>query len=337
MIVPRKNGYMQRWSFSVQQELPGRFLAEVGYIGNKSIGEQGLEQHNGVPNRYLSLSPLRDQTTINYLSEQVANPFFGISEFAGTTLQGPTVARRQLLRPLPHFGAISGIPGNSFAWYHAGFVRVDRRLSRGFSLQGSYTWSKLMEALSKLNQGDAAWEHRISSEDFPHKVAVSGTWDLPFKTGRNWLRQVGGGWSIQGIYRFQVRGPLNFDTANPLFIGNIKDIPLPSSERSVERWFNVDGFERNAARQLADNLRTFPSRLAAVRAPGWNNFDLSASKNFRIRERLWFQLRAEAQDALNHPVFNAPNTTPTAANFGRITSTPTDDQRRITLAGKLTW
>jgi len=103
------------------------------------------------------------------------------------------------------------------------------------------------------------------------------------------------------------------------------------------RWFNTGGFERNAARQLADNVRTFPSRLAGVRAPGWNNLDLSVFKNFRIREWLTFQLRAEAQDTLNHPVFNVPNTTPTAANFGRITSTPTEDQRRVTLSGKLSW
>ncbi|MBI3210645.1 MAG: TonB-dependent receptor [Candidatus Solibacter usitatus] len=336
VIVPRKNGYMQRWSFSLQRELRGRFLLEAGYIGNKNIGEQGLEQYNPVPNRYLSTSPFRDQAVINNLSAQVANPFFGMPEFAGTTLQSRTIARRQLLRPMPHFVGITGTAGKSFAWYHAGYVRVDRRLARGFSIQGSYTWSKLMEALTKLNQGDAGWEHRISQEDYPHKVVVSGTWELPLKEGRSLVRRVAGGWAVQGVYQYQVRQPVNFD-ANLLFNGNFKSISLNASEQSISRWFDIDGFERDAARQPADNLRVFPSRLASVRVPGWNNLDLSLSKSFRVREGLSFQIRAEAQDALNHPVFSSPNVTPTSASFGRITSTPTDDQRRITLSGRLLW
>ena len=41
--------------------------------------------------------------------------------------------------------------------------------------------------------------------------------------------------------------------------GNIEDIVLPKSQRTVDRWFNTEaGFERNNARQLGSNLRTFP-------------------------------------------------------------------------------
>ena len=97
------------------------------------------------------------------------------------------------------------------------------------------------------------------------------------------------------------------------FNGDIHDIVLPESERTVDRWFNTDaGFEKNNSKQLASNLRTFPLRLTGLRADGYNSFDLSAMKNFALTEKLRFPLRAEAQDALNHAMFAVPNTTPTS-------------------------
>jgi hypothetical protein len=50
-----------------------------------------------------------------------------------------------------------------------------------------------------------------------------------------------------------------------------------------------------------------------------------------------FQLRLEGSDALNHPQFAAPNTTPTSSLFGHITKTVASQQRVITVGGKLTW
>jgi hypothetical protein len=111
-----------------------------------------------------------------------------------------------------------------------------------------------------------------------------------------------------------------------------------ASERRVERWFNTDaGFEKSSARQLGSNIRTFPSRLTGLRADGFNNWDLSLLKNFRIAEKLKFQLRAEAQDALNHAMFASPNTSPASTLFGQVTSTVSGGQRAITLGGRLTW
>ncbi len=66
----------------------------------------------------------------------------------------------------------------------------------------------------------------------------------------------------------------------------------------LSRWFNTDaGFEKDSAKQLGSNLRTFPLRLTGLRADGYNNRDMSLLKNFPIRERVAFQLRAEATDA----------------------------------------
>ena len=98
------------------------------------------------------------------------------------------------------------------------------------------------------------------------------------------------------------------------------DVELPRGERTVERWFNTGaGFERNSARQLGSNLRTFPTRFNGIRGDGGNNWDWSLIKNTTLREGMNLQFRAEAINAFNHPQFLAPNTTPASTAFGQVT------------------
>ncbi|MFB3829686.1 MAG: carboxypeptidase-like regulatory domain-containing protein [Bryobacteraceae bacterium] len=340
----RRNGYMQRWMLDVQHELPHRVLVDVGYVGNRGTRLGMGEDLNATPARYLSTSPVRDQATIDYLSAAVANPFFGMPEFAGSNLQGRTVGRNQLLRPFPQFAGLSTTLDAGISWYHSLQVRAEKRFSHGYTLQASYTWSKFMEAIEKLNPTDPHPHHVISPQDRPQRIVLSGIYELPFGRKRRFLSQSGkfingvfGGWSVQGIYQGQSGPPLGF--GNILFYGgDIHDIVLPRGERTVERWFNTDaGFEKDSRKALGSNIRTFPLRLTGLRQDGYNNLDLSVFKNFTIREGLRFQLRGEAQDSLNHAMFAAPNLAPANTLFGSVNGIVGTEQRRITIAGKLSW
>lgn len=118
--------------------------------------------------------------------------------------------------------------------------------------------------------------------------------------------------------------------------GNFEDIP--ASERTLGQWFNANaGFERVAGKQPSFNIRTFPLRLSGTRADGFNDWDLAPSKEFRLRESMFFQVRAEAADALNHAMFNPPNTDPSSSAFGQVTGTIWSEQRKITVASRLRW
>jgi hypothetical protein len=46
---------------------------------------------------------------------------------------------------------------------------------------------------------------------------------------------------------------------------------------------------------------------------------MSAIKNTQIKERLRLQFNAEFINALNHPQYTPPITTPTSAAFGQLT------------------
>jgi hypothetical protein len=220
------------------------------------------------------------------------------------------------------------------SWYHAMTLRVERRVSRGFQAQLSYTWSKTMEATAYLNDTDSIPEHVVSNFDRPHHIAITGIYDLPFKPAHAFLNHVLGGWSLQGIYQFQSGPPLAF--ANVIYNGTWEDLKRKGDARSLERWFNTAGFETRSTAQLANNIRTFPTRIGTVRSDGINVVDLSIHKNFRLWEDVRLQLRGEAEGATNHPNFAAPNTVPTSTLFGRVSATQTgQEERRIFVGLKL--
>lgn len=338
----RKAGYVQRWSFNIQHELPGRTLIEVGYVGNRGTGLGIAQDLNALPAQYLSTSPVRDQPTIDFLTQAVTNPFYGLPQFDGSGMQGRTVALSQLLKPYPEFAAINSTLSGGSSWYHSLQIRAEKRMAYGFTIQGSYTWSKFMEAISRLNDTDTRPEHVISPQDRPHHLIMSGIYELPFGRGKHFLSQGGlvnhvlGGWSVQGIYQAQSGPPIGF--GNIVFYGNIQDMVKPTSDRTVEQWFNTGaGFETDPRKALGQNIRTFPSRFTGLRADGFNNFDFSVFKTFPIHERLKFQLRAEAQDAFNHAMFAAPNTAPANTLFGSVNAIVGTEQRRISIVGKLNW
>lgn len=112
--------------------------------------------------------------------------------------------------------------------------------------------------------------------------------------------------------------PLIFDD-NILFRGDINTVALSGSARTIDRWFNTDGFEELTARQLGSNIRTAPRVFPDVRGQGLHLWDISMIKNVSITESVTFQMRGEFLNAFNHPQFNNPNLSPTNSNFGRIT------------------
>jgi len=317
------NPYMQRWQLAVQQALPGKSVLEVSYVGNRGVRQRVGRDINALSNNYLSTSTVRDQRTIDYLSAQVPNPYFPL--LPRTNLAGTTVSRAQLLRPYSHFTTVSNDLNQGYSWYHSMQVRFEKRFSAGLSSTLSYTWSKLMEARGYLNGADPMPEEVVSDQDRTQRLALTWIYELPIGRGKHWRGPVNrlasgiiSGWQVQGIYTAQTGPPLGF--GNAIFTGNLKDIAIPKNQRTVDRWFNVDaGFEKNAQRQLASNLRTFNSRFTGIRGDGGNNWDFSMIKNTRLKEGVQLQFRAEAINALNHPQFLAPNTTPTSTGFGQVT------------------
>lgn len=332
----RTHPYSQRWSLGIQHLLPWQFVGQADYVATRGSRLGVFRELNATPARYLSTKPTRDQATIDFLSATFPNPFFGTNPIFGSR-----ISRANLLRPYPQFGSVTSIEQAGHSRYHSLQVSSERRFSDGFTFQLAYTWSKLMEAVEFLNPTDPAPYESIGAFDRTHRLAMSGIWEVPVGRERRFgsalpaaLQWVAGGWQISSIVVRQSGAPLGF--GNVPFQGDLKAIPLPKGERSVEQWFNTGaGFVRNTAQQLSFNVRTMPLRFSGIRGDGRATWDFSAIKNFSLSERATLQLRAQVFNAWNHPNFNDPRTNPFATDFGQITGAGGSDARNWQFALKL--
>lgn len=334
--------YMQRWQAGIQREVGKGFVLDVGYVGNRGTHIEIGQNLNVTPQRFLSTSPTRDQARIDYLSQNLPNPFRGLMPPGATgTFTAANIARERLLRPYPQFDAVNQSRFDGYSWYHSLQASIERRFANGYTVMANYTFSKFMQATETYQADDARPTEVISDADRPHRLTVSGIYELPFGPGRRWLadgnglmKRVVGGWQLSGVYTFQSGAPINW--GNIIFNGDINNIRLNGSEQRVERWFNTEaGFNRVAAQQLANNIRTFPFRFGFIRADQINNVDLSVIKNTVLKEKLNFQFRAEFLNSMNHKLLPAPNTSVTQAQFGQtVASNQANYPRRIQLTAK---
>ena len=93
------------------------------------------------------------------------------------------------------------------------------------------------------------------------------------------------------------------------FAANILNV-----NRTRDTWFNTADFEKNSPKTPNGcNLRTFPTRLADLRADSTNQWNANASKSLHIltgEHPLTMQLRLDVLNVLNLSQMAAPSTDP---------------------------
>lgn len=359
-IVPsnRANGLVQRWQVSLQREMPGRWLLEAAYVGNRGYDLTVGVDANPIPRQYQSTSPVRDQALINFLDAPVTNPFRGVAGYEGTNLYTATViSRSQLLRPYPQYTGLGRERYDGASSYHGLQLRTEKRFSQGYTVMGTYSWSKYLEEVTLLNATDQNYEKRLNDADSPHRLALSGIYELPWGRGRQWgsswsgvKELLLGGFQIQGVFQYQAGRPLtlgniyysgNLSDLKPVikgstigalgssnitdnvFLTNLQNTGFYFQDAAVQTNGQLDyNKQRNDTRiNLGQNLRTLPSRVSNLRNQGITLFDASLIKNFAFTERVKLQFRAECINTLNKFHFNAPVLNPRDSNFGRVTNT----------------
>ncbi|GIU74574.1 MAG: hypothetical protein KatS3mg004_1661 [Bryobacteraceae bacterium] len=264
------------------------------------------------------------------------------------------IARHRLLRPYPQFSTVNRFGDasgedvrNGYVKYHDLQLVVERRMARGLQASFMYTWASSYVSDYYLNEFDASPSERINNNVMPHRVVLTAIWQTPFGKGRTYLKQgplayVVGNWNLSGVWQVQSGPATNW--GNRFFYGNIDKNTLERLFRHDEvrskdylQWFDGSiawrgstdppadfvGFDGRTANQPGSyHVRMFPVRLDAIRADGIKNLDLKIERIFPIRQERGIQTRfsVDLLNAINHTNFSGPNTDPTSANFGRVTS-----------------
>ncbi|HXT32664.1 MAG TPA: carboxypeptidase regulatory-like domain-containing protein [Vicinamibacterales bacterium] len=357
--VDFQNPQLSRYLVNVQRELPAQWLLEVGYAGSHGYNLTTNEELNAIPAQYLSSSQVRDQPNVDFLAALVANPFAG--GLLPTGFTAATVARSQLLRPFPQFNNVPIYGDEGTSQYDSAQMKIEKRFTHGYSIIGTYTFSHFTDRVFRLNPTDPGFENRLARDDVPHRVTTSLLYELPFGHGHAWggnasglVNGLIGGWSVNAIGQFQSGRPLDFESRNIYFNGDLNALKAKYTSDSDAPVFDISGFyfhdalvqtngvddpvkQRADTRiRLANNLRYFPSRVDGLRSPFLKLWDISIVKQVPLSGRMRAQFNIEFLNAFNVVVFNDANTDPTNADFGKVTS-QNNLPRDIQLAAKIVW
>ncbi|MGH9674095.1 MAG: hypothetical protein ACRD44_13015 [Bryobacteraceae bacterium] len=298
-----RTSYTQQWNFTVQKKLPADFFFDAGYVGSK--GTKLTATFDG--NRPIEV-----------------------------IVPGPAIGPRRPFRGFDGIGTTKSI-GNSI--YHSMQAKVERRVARGLSFLGAYTWAHSLSNADISSVGGGSFldpiqnyfnlsgERSNSIYDIRHRLSIAAIYDVPwFRASANAAaRALLGGWQLSTIITEQTGFASNLarvvDTTGTGIASRVnmvagQDPMLPRGERTRERWFNTAAFSLPVAGSFGNAVRH------PIHLPGLNQVDFSAVKNFRFLENQAIQFRAEFFNFFNHTNLGAPGLNiRDPANFGRVTST----------------
>jgi hypothetical protein len=358
--------YEESWSFGIERELPSNVVVIAQYIGKKGthLPFSGNNQLDFLGPQIESASP----TQINNLLTYVNNPFSsqngGPISDPNSVLSSQQVQELQLQLPYPQFTGVStDVQMDANSTYHALQLSAEKRYSNGLQLLANFTWSKSIDDSSvaddnvtwigsstSLQDPNKPWlERSLSTFDIPWIVQFSYVYELPIGRGKAFLGSMPrvldaiiGGWKTSGVWRMQDGRPLQLTTADgtPLptygtygYIVRPNIVGTPKRNHGADQLNNY--FVDPNVFQLPPNftLGDAPRTIGSVRGPSSFSADLSIAKQFPVREEMNFEVRLEAQNAFNHPVFGTPDTTLDDGSFGQ-TFYQANGPRQVQLAVK---
>lgn len=332
-----ENPESRYWSLSVGREI-GDFVVEAGYTGSRSY--KGINQVVANPAILTDAQAALVRSTLN------PNAIPGIQARSLFPQFGPRTL-------IPAYVGPAGNDVEARSEYNAGYISVNKRLSRGIQFGINYTFSKWMSnndaslgeggtgASSQRPQSMFDYEAEWSRSNFdrPHRFVTNYIWELPGpKSGI--LRQIIGGWQLSGITEFQSGGPFTILTGVDTSGDGNTGSDRPSLGSGTFDWDDEHKNFVNNGRYvvpraangtpLVNSGNGNAARNSERGASYWNT-DLSLMKRFFIGKRQ-LVVRADLLNAFNQDAYGIPNNNMASPSFG--INGNNWGQRTMTFSGK---
>lgn len=340
--------YVVNYNGGMEYALGHKVVAEIGYVGNTSrrLRNASLTQLNQLPlaDETIYGDALLDNITLH---PTIPLPYVG---FKGTV--------EQALAPHPQY-SVGGLTvyggGGGWSRYDALQAVLTRRSSHGLTVTASYTWAKTLTNTNGSVQDIAnkrAEKAVASFLDVPQQLKVLMLYELPLGKGKllnlhGPLDWIAGGWKVAGNGIYQSGPTLSItdslvssgigSSVRPNYTGLPVELKQHGFVDSIHStgplWLNPAAFTHVAYTPIhhtALATGTVPSVLPDVRGPGLAYENLSLSKSWVYKEGREFTLRADAFNAFNRAIMNAPVTDINNPNFGRVISKGTNSSTNYT-------
>lgn len=288
----------QSASVTLEREVPGSVIISVGaaYAGGRNLYiSNGSVNPNAIP-----LDALKYRDDLN-------NEQFNRS-----------------LRPFPQykgFDVYSSWPRGRYQ-RDAGFLRVEKRASRGLTLSMYYEFSKQLDDYSgpygTQNYFDNKSEWSLTPYNSPHRFSLTYVYELPLGSGKplfsysDWRRYLVDGWSISGVTSYYTGDPIALrpmfnntgGVISALHVNYVPGVDAHVANPSPDLWFNPAAFEQPADFTMGTASRTHPS----LRNPNSQNHDLSLVKRFALAADRAVEFSAVGLNFANHANWSDPDT-----------------------------
>ncbi|HEY7388376.1 MAG TPA: TonB-dependent receptor [Bryobacteraceae bacterium] len=324
--------YQMQWNFNIQRELFPNSVFSVGYIGSHNL-------HMFIQRDFNSPTPCLSAT---------AGCFY---DGAPTYSSATGVANRRLD---PQYNSLQLADNLADAHFESLETSFDHRFSSGWQTQVSYTFSKSIDNGSGtygLDGGgissqpfNVAVDRGLSNFNHTHNFRVSGLYNLPVHAS-GFVGAIVNGWQVVGVFTYLSGASFNPTSApNRVFTGTgsnggrpnwVAGCNLYSGFETLSAWFNTACFALQPIGTYGNAGRD------TIVGPNLWNLDNSLTKDFRIKEAVTVQLRAEAFNIMNHPSFQLLNTNTQIfagagvnASAGKIQAT-NSQPRQVQLALKI--
>jgi hypothetical protein len=331
MLHSQRTMETYNFNFGLEYEFPQQFVLSVGYVGSR-----GLFLPMTVDLNQLTLSQINQLGTAGASPDQfvAAEPFPQFTSGGAISITGQT-----------NGVIVSGYPGGD-SEYSSLQTKLQKRMSKHFTMLASFTWAKLMtddgnpplgfvgsHAGSPQDWRDLRYEHSVSPQDVKYQFTWQASYDLPVGKGRalnlhGVSNAILGDWTANGILYLSSGIPI----ASPLVGGNsylnqradMTCDPSKGAPHTATQWFTADCFAVPASQFVPGSA---PAYLDHVRTMGARNLDLTLSKTFRLGEKRDLRFDISSYNVANKAQFSSPNV-PTASSgwttnsgFGQITTT----------------
>ncbi len=307
---------LHSWNAAYQRQLPGRWTAEVAYVGNRGHNVLG---------------------TINMNAGNVLG-----ADNAGRALFGPFGRTAEVTTWIPVKGE-----------YHALQTKVDRRFSNGLLVTTSYTLSRGKNYSNDDSNGniqtpadiERSWAR--TDQDRLHNFVVSWVYHLPVGPDRRWLREgalshILGGWQVSGFFTRQSGEPIEFE-ANAASLRAPGNTQRPNATGTPEvlggigqgnLWFDTSVFSAPAEGTWGNVLRN-----SLLDGPSYTNVDLTLAKVFTLPHGMRGEFRIDAFNVFNIPNFQFETANETFGNalFGQLTTVVPNNERLVRFGVRVTF
>jgi hypothetical protein len=329
-----RNETNDRINVSLQRQLPWLVVADLTWFMNFG--------HNSPQN--LPINQVDPRLGFEYkaaLSQSVPNPFYQIltpQQFPGQLRNNRNVTVGSLLSPYPQYGSLTerGVPF-SRTRYNSIQLQVQRPFANGFNLLMGYNYNRgrSEEFYDNVDEYDRSVSWQSTNYTLPRqKLTTAGIYQLPFGKGRKFLAGsnrfldgVFGGWAVSGIYMWTSGVFLRFGGLD--VIGEpVLDDPSDAARFNASAFRLLPAFTR----------RSNPWMYEGVTGPAFSNLDMTLAKEFRITERVRFELKMEAYNATNSFMGADPSMDVNSSVFARVVNIRAGySGRQLQYNGRFRW